>query len=209
VSRSLRSRWYHLTLMTLKPSASSSYAMSSAGVLPGRCRTTAFIGFMDLGWSVQKGNFFYSSWFLMTWWSAISLVITLVPFLVLRSSKLHLAMALISPWNFSRFICVVILFQYTRTSKSRAGTPAMFFFFATLFSMALVYEKQLNQIGMFQIVACVTRHRSCPSVCLSRCKSSITIIMPWYNNVEQFDAETAPVTLFISYPDPQVWKHVG
>jgi hypothetical protein len=39
----------YLTLMAVKPIVCSSLAMFSAGVLPGKCRITGFIGFTDFG----------------------------------------------------------------------------------------------------------------------------------------------------------------
>jgi hypothetical protein len=81
-----------LTLITSKPSFTNSSETSSAGVFIGRWRITAFTGFSDLEKKVKQGRFSRSkySYVRIAEKSAISLVITLVPFLVERNSKLPL-----------------------------------------------------------------------------------------------------------------------
>jgi hypothetical protein len=62
--------------------------MSFAGVANGGCRITAFTGFWNLGQNVKYGRLLLSKRERMVEKFAISFVIILAPFLILRNSAL-------------------------------------------------------------------------------------------------------------------------
>jgi hypothetical protein len=49
-----------LMLITSKPRFTNPSEMSSVGVVNGRCRITAFIGFWDFGWKAKCGRLLLS-----------------------------------------------------------------------------------------------------------------------------------------------------